>query len=74
MNISEYTDGRQVAGVLYAPLQQYSGLPNASHALLHALPSPTFSSAGQPWLRSTVQPVDAHIPDPPLPSTIIGRL
>ena len=43
-------------------------------SLLHTLPSSTFSFAGQPWFRSTVQPVDAHILDQPLLSTIIDRL
>ena len=63
-----------MAGVLYALLQLYSGLPNASHMLLHTLPSPTFSSVGQPQFKSIVQLVDTHIPDQPLPFIIIDRL
>nr|GMD94443.1 hypothetical protein ACMD2_25315 [Ipomoea batatas] len=46
LNISEYIDGLHVAGEPYAPLQQYSGVPNALQALLHACPSAARSSSG----------------------------
>ncbi|BAT11743.1 Os10g0524850 [Oryza sativa Japonica Group] len=38
--MAEYAVGRHVAGVAYAPLQQYSSSPNASHALRHATVPP----------------------------------
>ncbi|KAK8509985.1 hypothetical protein V6N13_118526 [Hibiscus sabdariffa] len=66
--------GLHVSGVAYAPLQQYSGFPNAPHALLQASPDPTLNSFGHCGFKSLAHPVDKHVPDPPLGSTIIGKL
>jgi hypothetical protein len=63
--------GLHVLGFPNAPLQQYSGLLNASQALLQASPFATRSSAGHLWFRSTVHPVAMQAP---LGCTIIGRL
>lgn len=65
-------EGLQVAGELKEPLQQYSGLPKASQALLQ--PPWTLSSLGQLLFKSVTHPVGAQAPDPPLPSTIMGML
>jgi hypothetical protein len=53
-----------VSGDPNAPLQQYSGCRNASHALLHAIATASFpstlftlSSDGQDPFKSTTQPV-----------------
>ncbi|OAY83427.1 hypothetical protein ACMD2_25315 [Ananas comosus] len=80
---SEYADGLQVVGFPYAPLQQYCGDPNASHALLQATAAPpplaaestTFKSDGQTPFRSTRHPVAVQLPAvPPCGTTSIGKL
>ncbi|WVZ56084.1 hypothetical protein U9M48_006664 [Paspalum notatum var. saurae] len=47
LNSLEYLVGPQVAGPPCAPVQQYSGVPNASHALRHATVA-SASAAGAP--------------------------
>lgn len=74
MNICEYTEGLHEDGVLYAPLQQYSGFENASHALRQAVRPTVRSSDGQIRFRSVTHPVVAHMPDPPVASITKGRL
>jgi len=60
--------GGQVAGVLYAPVQQYSGLLKASQALLHAATPDgpvTCSSFGQIAFTSETHPAVLQSPEPP---------
>lgn len=81
MNTSEYELGLHVAGELYSPLQQYSGLPYASHALLQATTPPSDSllvtrrSDGHEPFKSTTHPVAVQFwPEPPFGVTRTGRL